>query len=338
MFLPLMLATMLVSADEVAIRARIHERLTHLDRIAMDVTHTIYGTPDDQSPFDRSAWVDYGLTYEYKLTFVRPDFLANFLHDDPEAGFEPADDAASDAGMTTRSVRPDPLGRATYFIYEESLGHSPFNWNPMFQVFDLHIFQSPIPRLTLERLITEHDAGLTESNGGVHRFHAIVDSTMVVFEFVIDVNERGTPIHALTLEHFKLAERPLPVTIEQFNLAFAEVNGEQLPTESVVIGIYPHIVTQPNIHHIVVTNIQSEGVEPADARIEPLRRNSVITRYRADGVRERSIYDDEGNETVIEMAAAGVPSTGASRGWMAMVVAATGAGAVIALLMGQRRH
>jgi hypothetical protein len=323
-------------------RAIVADRLGRLDKLVIEMTWQNFVNPVSHSPLDRDSWVPYvwDLKHPHRVKIVRPDLLDEGLTDDPEKGYVPVISSVFDGTFVRKHVRPDRDGRTVYSINRQGVGVAEFWEHPTLQIFDIDIHGGCIPQLNLVRLFDEFAPALVGGVGDMSTYVATIPCDGWTLHLELDLNSRGTPVHGRTSYEFITAEAE-PGTVEFFTLATTEVNGAELPLETVVASFNPNVNRQKRcVFHNVVTSVSVDPTLTAsDIRIVPELRNANVTRVGADGLNTQRIYDADGS-IVRTTTFAGVQSvvdgsfvSGQSLRWRWLIPATAAATAVATLLV-----
>lgn len=283
----------------------VNNRLQQLDGIVLEIRERRYRTPRAVLPLDRSHWVPslqgaLADGHQRRLTIVRPNALLELLTDVPERGYEPVSYSLVDGEVVSHSVRPTQSGRELYGVID-GLPLDIFIHTPILQIFDIHLISSSIPHLNVAGLLGEQGASLQRQVGGIRTYAVSVPMSDLgaTFNYEFDLNERGTPIRLKSLYEFRSPSGPQTTLFEreQFTIRTMEVNGAELPAETVIVSDSPGNVSI-DYRTILLVEVTSVSVRPeltvADVRIEPRVRNSIISTVRYGGILESQEYDESG--------------------------------------------
>jgi hypothetical protein len=289
----------------------VSDRLSRLDNLTIEVVRRIYDVQAGKSPLDPNAWevapddIIGDTPFPYRLTIHRPNVLCEFLMDREEWGYVPLRASVFDGQYIHQQVRPDRFGRATYSVVPGQVQAGIFGACPLLQIFDIHIYDSPIAYLNLARLFSETEVRLVRFVGGVSTYVASLPlpGNALVFHYEFDLDPWGTPLRFKTIYEYPDAQ---PSILEQFTLEVMEVNSAWLPTDTVTTGwlsidtlasMPEPIAIAPGytVQHFQVTSVQSRpDLVPEAVRIEPDRRNARVATYYRDGTVEQIVYDEAG--------------------------------------------
>jgi len=274
------------------------ERLSRLDHLVVELTVKCFGIHSDAPSFDPADWDQPGgfsSVHPYRLTIVRPNVLAEYLRDEPEAGFVPNVTSVFDGMTTGYNIRPYK-GKRFYGVVPLPVANTPVTWDPVLQVFDIDMIDSSIPQLNVVRLLEEHSAVCVRSAGGIYTYSVSIrpdDYHEERFDF--DLNGRGTPLRVRSVFDYDQAEAAYDI-YEQFVLATTEVNGAEFPLETVAFHYSnPRMPNYYNVFVYSVTDVRSEpDLTPESVRIDIDRRNAVVTEALPDGREVQTWYDENG--------------------------------------------
>jgi len=276
------------------------QRLARLDHIRIEYVREYYKAPLRSSPLDSAQWETLEGDPDRhvgRLTIVRPNALHEFLTDRPELGWEPFSESVSDSGFVRRYERPGPEGQTYYEVTDSTWEAGCFAWIPVLQVFDVQIQSCDIPGLNIPRLLREYDARAVRSVGTITTY-AVSGVPMLeglTQDLDFDLNERGTCLRLRAM--LECPPSAVPTIREQYVLSVAEVNGAELPTEAIVAVYDPRLADYWGITRILATSWSLPTDLCAESiRIEPQRRNAVITELRRRGGGYRvTTYGEDGD-------------------------------------------
>jgi hypothetical protein len=275
----------------------IEQRLAALDRLVLDVTLEVCGGHSDSPVLDRAAW-NVLATYPYRVSILRPNVRVEFLKDDPQAGYQPVVASVFDGEYTQRSARPSARGTWVYGVVPQARQAGVVLWNPLLQVLDLGLYDSPPPGdLNIVSVLRDPSATLVRSVGAISTYAALVPTSHFPMRFEMDIDDAGLPLRIKSSIEYREANTP-PTYYEEFVLQTTPVNGAELPTE---IAVTHWGAKMPNYWNVWLYRVSSVEVcndlTAADVQVEVERRNAAVTEYLPDGTARVTQYNERGEPT-----------------------------------------
>lgn len=275
--------------------------LAGFDRVICDVVFEYFFIEGDAPTLDRSQWVPSDQRFPYRLTIVRPNLKIESLRDDPEEGYEPLVAYIYNHTYTRRSVRPTHHGAWSYAIVRGTPLAFSVGTHPLLQVFGFQILDSArwYQEFNVVSVLREPSARLVRQVGGLRTYTARARMGRYPYSqfFELDVGKGGLVTRMRILLDYDDPQL-LDVTDEQIVLATTDLDGTEVPTETVVFRSNPKL---PRSHVAMVYRVEQIERRPEltdeDVRFEVERRNAFVTEEdMADetGARIWRYYDAEG--------------------------------------------
>ncbi|TWT41956.1 hypothetical protein RAS1_30820 [Phycisphaerae bacterium RAS1] len=283
----------------------IRARLARLDRLVVDIECRGIKSPLGADPRDFGLWREFipGLVYPFRVTVVRPNALMEKLLDDEENGAVPVAYSIWNETVVSRHLRPDRNGRTVYSVVDMAHLATGISTWPVLQALDVQIHDALISQLNTLRLFSEYPVELrcAISDDGAGRYAVTVFTAngAVRHDYELDLAPDGAALRTLHTTRWD-AGNIQPISQEMIALAFAEVNGERLPSEVIHTVVNPNVQTELNLSEYQIWHLQAVGIRSdpelteADIRILPEYRNSNVAEYHSDGTAHKRFYDDQG--------------------------------------------
>ncbi len=273
----------------------IAERLCALDKLVLEVTLETYGVSGDTPMLDSSVWGAPTESYPYVLTILRPHLRAELLKDDAAAGYEPTITSVSQDVQIAQHVRANLQdGRTRYTVSWNTFNSGVLN--ALLQVFELRLTGTAAD-FDLVALLRHPSARLVRCVGECSTYTAHLPPEPGApwnRYFEIDVNQRGTPLRLRTVLDFE-DPKVACLTHEQFTLQTTELNGAELPVETVITSRWSMTPHYWAVQRIKVQRAEiQERLTLTDVRIDARKQNAHVVEYFPDGSSVSTTYDETG--------------------------------------------
>ncbi len=272
-------------------RGVFRDRLVQLDGLVVELVSETRINDAGADPLDSSNWHTPLFVGDHRLTIVRPNVLHNFLKDDEQAGYSPEDIAIVDGGYTCRQG-PLPNGMMYFESCDFSIQRGFHGNTPLLQAFDLHFIDGPRTGLNIFDLLADDSTILLRGDAQCSTYQTTYTAGNTVWTCEFELTARGTPMHVVTSI---MQGATLMQSREQWTLSTMEVNGAELPRETLIETRMPNLAAHSGLERFVVQSVtHHDGMVREDVEIVIERQNAIVWTDYSDGRREKATYDASG--------------------------------------------
>lgn len=274
-------------------------RAERLSQVRVGVEQDVYQVPADAPVLYREAWRSlYPQPFIDELVIVRPDVLNHSLTDYED--YRPFECAVVDGTYVRHTI-----GAAddVWTVNGKDVQVGRYAMHPLLFAYDLHIQDSVVPQLSLERLAREGRLAVALSGADGYRLTGSVEmfnDGMRAYTQLYDVelSATGVPLRFRVENQYTDFPDLQSSVWELQTLETTEVNGAEFPTDVVIT------ISNPNVNSLFLTLHEFRTVEvqydpaltKADVTLTPILRKA----YYIDGAAQTGKYYDADGALVRE--------------------------------------
>jgi|GEM_PF-4468679 len=271
------------------------ERLRALDKLVLEVTLETFGINGDTPILDPDVWGTPIESYPFVLTILRPYVRVESLKDDAARGYQPLITYVAPDICVAQPVHPNQQDGRTMYVLSWNTKRS--GVEHLLEVCELRLMGGADATFDLVALLRHPATRLVSCVGERCTYAAYLPAEAGApwdRYFELELNERGTLLRLKTVLDFNDPKTPC-LTQERFTWKTAELNGAELPIDTVITSqwdLTPHYWAAMRVQ--VRRAECKEELSLADVQLDVHRQNAHVVEYFADGTSLSTTYDEDG--------------------------------------------